>query len=76
LPVCGGDFALDAVELAGREVARVLPLAQFQHPLDQRHHLVVPDLVSKVGETRVADGRAVALPVLSEDAPQPPLVVP
>src|SRR2546425_3613902 len=39
------DLALQAVELRGREFARMLLLIQFQHPLDQRHHAVVPRLV-------------------------------
>jgi len=42
--VGGGDFALQAFELRRRELAGMLLLVQFQHPVHQRHGSVVDGL--------------------------------
>jgi hypothetical protein len=40
--------------LRGGELAGMLLLVQFQHHVNECHHLVVPGLVGRVGEARVA----------------------
>jgi hypothetical protein len=56
--VGGGDFAVDAVNLRGRELAGMLLLVQFQRPVNEFHHLVVPGFVGRVGEVDGADGES------------------
>jgi hypothetical protein len=46
--VGGGDFAVDARNLRGGELAGMLLFVQFQHPVNGFHHLVVPGLVGSV----------------------------
>jgi len=45
LRVGGGDFAVGAFNLRGGQVAGILLLVQFQHPVNQFPHLVVQDAV-------------------------------
>jgi hypothetical protein len=40
-PVCGGDFPVDAFNLQECRLGGMLLLVQFQHPLNEFHHLVV-----------------------------------
>jgi hypothetical protein len=42
-----GDFAVDAFDLRGGELAGMLLLVQFQHPVNEFHHFVVPDEVGR-----------------------------
>ena len=53
--VGGGDFAVGAFNLRGGEIAGMLLLVQFQHPVNEFHHLVVPGLVLLWRRSMTAD---------------------
>ena len=57
LGVGGSDFAVDAFNLRGSELAGMLLLVQFQHPVNEFHDLVVPGLVGRVREIDRANGK-------------------
>ena len=45
--VGGGDFAVNALNLRGGELAGMLLLVQLQHPVNEFHHPVVPGTVGE-----------------------------
>ena len=70
--VCGGDFAVDTFNLRRGELARMLLLVQFEHPVNQIHHLVAPGLGAPGNSS---DRRSVPGDLTAHSGPEPSVAV-